>query len=429
LSEDNGAYVIAFDAALPADIAASNPELTTLRAGQRVLADGRAWDVASVVQAKLLAAQGELPRPPRLEGSFTVVDLRNSAGEVATLDTLDAQAVGWSTGRAVALSELALQGLKDDNEKTLKGQSLPCPNCGAALEVKLASTQSITCTQCASVVDVSKGVGADLAHYQQNNSGLNGAEPQLPLGSSGRLALGGEALDWQIVGFQERCDIPEAGDDETTYWREYLLFNRMAGFAFLVDSEEGWSWVKPLTGVPAVRGTQATWQGAAYEQRWRYGALVTWVQGEFYWRLQQGERADVTDYEGKGANSALRLSREATGSEVTWSAGSTLSADTIARAFGIKPEATAALQRDAGPISSGLGLGKALLIFVVIVVILLLFSRCSSGSSSSDCSEVRSTFGESSAEYRQCLNRQSSGGVRPGGGSFGGFSSGGGGHK
>jgi hypothetical protein len=280
-------------------------------------------------------------------------------------------------------------------------------------------------------VDVSKGAGADLAHYQQNNSGPSGAEPQLPLGSSGRLALGGAALDWQIVGFQERCDIPEAGDDETTYWREYLLYNRMAGFAFLVDSEEGWSWVKPLTGAPEVRGKQATWQGANYELRWRYGARVTWVQGEFYWRVQQGERAEVTDYEGKGANAALRLSREVTGSEVTWSAGATLAADLIAKAFGIQPEATAALQRDTGPISSGLGLGKALMIFFVIVVILLLVSRCSSssGSSSSDCNEVGSTFGESSAEYRQCLRRQSSGGVVPGGGSFGGYSSGGGGHK
>ena len=82
LSEDNGAYVLAFDAPLPADA----PQLAGLRAGQRVLADGRAWDVASVTEAKLLAAQGELPRPPQLERSFTVVDLRNSADEVATLE-------------------------------------------------------------------------------------------------------------------------------------------------------------------------------------------------------------------------------------------------------------------------------------------------------------------------------------------------------
>ena len=39
LSEDNGAYVIAFDGPQPSDA----PTMDGLRAGQRVLADGRAW--------------------------------------------------------------------------------------------------------------------------------------------------------------------------------------------------------------------------------------------------------------------------------------------------------------------------------------------------------------------------------------------------
>ena len=90
LSEDNGAYVIAFDAPRPADA----PAIDALRAGQRVQADGRAWDVASVVRAHLVAAEGELPRPPRLQGDFTVVDLRNPQGEVATLDASDAAQPG-----------------------------------------------------------------------------------------------------------------------------------------------------------------------------------------------------------------------------------------------------------------------------------------------------------------------------------------------
>ena len=424
LSEDNGAYVIAFDAALPADA----PKLDAMRAGHRVLADGRAWEVASVVQAKLIAAQGELPRPPRLQGSFAVVDLRNNAGEVATLDGSDPAQVSWSVGRAVTLSELAMQGLKDSSEKTLSARSLPCPNCGAALEVKLASTQSIACAQCHAVVDISKGAGADLTHYQQNNSGPSGATPQIPLGSNGTLELGGPPLPWQVVGYQERCDNPQSSEEETTYWREYLLYHREAGFAFLVDSNEGWSWVRPITGAPTVRGNSAQWQGVDYEQHWQYAAQVTWVQGEFYWRVRQGEQAEVTDYEGRGANAARRLSREATGSEVTWSAGQTLSAADVARAFAIAPEASAALQRDVAPLSSNAGVRKALILFVLAVFVIVLVARCSRD----DCDEVKSTFGAASAEYRQC-QRSSGGGIGSYGGnyggSYGGYSSGGGGHK
>ncbi len=421
LSEDNGAHVVAFDAPLPADA----PALEGLQAGQRVGADGRIWDVASVVRCRLLAAQGELPTPPRLEGEFVVVDLRNGAGEVATLDGSDPARVAWSVGRSVALSELALSGLKETSEKTLSGRTLQCPGCGAALEVKLATTQSITCTQCAAVVDVSAGIGAELKHFQQNNAGVSGAEPQIPLGSSGTLALGGAPLPWQVVGYQERCDIPDSSEDETSFWREYLLFNRTEGFAFLVDTNEGWSWVKPLTGVPTVRGDSAQWQGRNFKKKWAYAAKVTWVQGEFYWRVQRDERAHVTDYEGTGSGAAGRLSREQAGNEVTWSAGETLDATEVASAFGIAPAARAALQRDVAPVSFGVsGASKALLIFFVIVVLMILMAQCSSD----DCDDVRQTFGAASTEYQQC-QRNAAAGQRTSGGAFGGWTSGSGGHK
>ena len=425
LSEDNGAYVLSFDAPTPSDA----PSLGELRAGERRVIDGRGWSVASVVRAHLVAAQGELPSAPRLEGEFTVVDLRNEQGEVATLDDIDPAALHWSTGRSVALSTLALQGLRDVAEKTLGSRAIECPSCGAALEPKLASTKSLTCHQCQAVVDISAGVGADLSHYAQNNSGDGGMEPQIPLGSTGTLALGGAPLPWQVVGYQERCDLPAAGsDDEQTFWREYLLYHRTEGFAFLVDAQDGWSWVKPLTGVPQVRGEQATWQGAAYRHQYTYDAKVTWVLGEFYWRVRRDETATVSDYQGQGAASQKRLSREKTAGEVTWSGGETLPAATVADAFQLPPGQRAALQRDVVPLaasSAAAGLSRtAIIVLVVLVLVVMMISQCSSDR----CDDLRSAFGEASTEYQQCVRNRSSGGFRSGGGSFGGYSSGGG-HK
>ena len=428
LSEDNGRYVLAVDA--PLDGAA--PAATALRAGSQLTVAGQAWTVASVTAARLLAAQGEMPYAPNLTRGFVVSDLRNSRGEVGTLDYSEPGSPRWSVGKSVAITELAMTGLAEASEKTLKAKGLECPNCGAALEIKLSTTQSIVCHQCASVVDVSQGVGGDLAHYAQENRG----EPLIPLGSTGKLALTrGTVLPWQVVGYVERCEVPESSEDEQTFWREYLLYHRTEGFAFIVDAQDGWSWTAPITGVPDNAGGGVKFEGASYRKLYDYTGMVTYVLGEFYWQVTRNQRTFNTDYQGTGKDSTKRLNREATGSgdssEIVWSRGDTLSADQVMKAFGLAPDKAAALKRDALPtaLNSTSTVVKLIIWGIVIIVMLMLF-RCGSGGGSSNCDDTRATFGEASAEYRNCLNSNSSSGAyRTGGGSFGGFSSGGGGHK
>ena len=433
LSEDNGAYVLALDRPLNDRV----PQAGTLFPGQKALIDGRAWEVASVVQAHVHAAEGELPRPPQPAGpdhAFVIADLRNAQDEVGTLDYAEPARPHGSVGRAVRLAELQLAGLRGlGSEKTLAGRSIDCPSCGASLEIRLDSTRSVTCGQCRAVVDVSQGVGADLAHFAQNAV----TEPQIPLGTVGTLALGTpQPLPWQVIGYLERCDLPAPGsDDEQTFWREYLLYHPTEGFVFLVDTEEGWSWVRPLTGVPVVQGDRATWAGARHARRWHYRAKTVHVIGEFYWRLRRDEPVEVTDYEGEGPNRRRRLSREQTtgpgGGEITWSAGETLEVRAVAQAFGLDAQAGAALRRDAAPVAagakgSGLGCAGVIILILLILFVVLLIARCSEDR----CDEIRSTFGPASAEYQQCLARQrTSSGSGAYGGSWGSGGGGGGGHK
>ena len=420
LSEDNGRYVMAFDAATPPNL----PRLDDLRPGLAFTIDGRSWQVASVTMARTAAAQGELPFAPKLDGEYNIVDLRNAQDEVATLDLADPARPHWSVGRGAALEDLALTGLLEASEKTLTARGLTCPSCGTALEIKLATTQAIVCHQCQAVVDVSQGVGGDLAHYAQDTPRAGGGEPQLPLGATASLALGGPPKPWQVVGYAERCEIAEEADDESVFWREYLLYNRNEGFAFLVDSEDGWSWAVPLTGAPQTSGDTAQWRGDSYRKLYAYSGQITYVLGEFYWKLERGQRTANIDY----AAGAKRLNREQAGTEVTWSAGQTMDATVIAAAFKLPGAAGAALAREASPISfdrSSSSVARTLIIaVVVIIVIVVMLKDCSR----SNCDELRATFGEASNEYRQC-QRSGSSGARTSGGSFGGGFGGGGGHK
>jgi len=430
LSEDNGRYVIAFDAPLTTPL----PPPEQLRPGAPLSVNGQSWTVGSVVAARLIAAEGELPKRPNLEHGFVVADLRSSRGEVGTVDYTDPARPGWSVGNSVALSGLALTGLREGSEKTLAGRSVQCPSCGAALAVKLATTQSIVCTQCRAVIDLTSqqqgGIGGALAHYAQSH----GSEPQIPLGSIGTLALGSaEPLSWQVVGYVERCEVAEGDDDEQTFWREYLLYHRNVGFAFLVDAEDGWSWSAPITGAPQSFGDSVKHEGVLYRKLYDYVGKVTFVLGEFYWRLARDERTANTDYVGTGAAASKRLNREETrgeGSrEVVWSAGEALSADTVLNAFRLAPDKRAALQRDALPTTFKASLLAKIFFWMFVVAVVLMLFRCGSSGGPGDCSETRNTFGAASQEYQNCLNSQRSGSSsRSGGGSFGGFSTGGG-HK
>ncbi len=431
LSEDNGRYVFAFDAALPGAAASAfgNPAtsraaLDALQAGQRLRLGDREWSVASVVQARVAAAEGELPQAPTLDVPTTVVDLRSDLGEVATL-AADGRTVSWSVGRGVELAALQLRQLRADDAKTASTQAAPCPSCGTPLQVKLDTTKSITCAACKAIVDVSQGVGGQLSHVNQSSRTLGRlAQPLIPLGATAMLELGSTKTAWQAVGYMVRRVEPELGDDPEPPWSEYLLYSRGVGFAFLVNGEDGWSWAIPITGVPKPRGDHAQWQGRLYDRRYDYNAETIFVLGEFYWQVKRNQRSHNTDY----AHKDWRLNREQQNQEVTWSDGRTLQARPLLSAFGVSPSTVAdpLAGLDTQPFSaSAFNLKHIIMIIVVLVFLFVLLRSCSTDR----CDSTRQTYGASSIEYQQCLRRSGgSSGVRSGGGSWGG-SSGGGGHK
>jgi uncharacterized membrane protein YgcG len=453
LSEDNGRYVLAFER--PLDAA---PEARALTVGAAQSIEGQVYNVASVTTATLIAAQGELPSPPVTDRSFSVADLRNTRGEVGTLDYSDAAAPRWSVGSSVQLADLRMTGLADTSqasEKTLVARNLACPSCGAAMQITLASTLSIACAQCKAVVDVSAlpsnangNAAAALAHYAQDNPQVDGGAPLIPLGTVGRIAFTTATvsppapLSWQVVGYVERCEVETSADEDQVFWREYLLYHRTAGFTFLIDADDGWSWVAPITGVPERFGDSVKLGGVLYRKLYSYSGKVTYVLGEFYWRLQRDQTTHNIDYRGDSAAPTRRLNREQTttdgGQEVVWSAGATLSADAVRAAFRLPTDQLARLERDPTPLTGSGSLSRKLIFVVLVFLLLLMLLRCGgSNSDNSNCADALSTFGPASQEYQSCAANARSGSSASGGygggwgtsgGSYGGYSTGGG-HK
>ena len=395
LAEDNGAYVFAF----PTDNKSELPPAERFVVGANTAINGKPFSVASNLQAVLISAQGELPKLPPLGEKFTVVELRGD-NDVLSIDygTSPPQV---SRGTAVQLDDLQLKGLKDASVKEEKGRQFNCPHCGAPVTVTLSTSKSITCGSCNSLIDLSAGIGGELKSAEQDEP----IQPLIPLGTLGEL----QGSQWQVVGFQHRMGVAP-GDDEHFGWSEYLLYNQKKGFSFLVDSEEGWSLVRPTTGAPKWAGgnaSSATYLGTPFQLKYSYDAETNYVCGEFYWLVQRGQKTFNRDF----ANGKRLLSQEQSGTEVVWSVGDQLASDVVAKAFGLEGKKDLLERDDVAPFSAAPSMGITSIIVLVVVLLLLsaLLSRCSS------CDP-------------QVENCSSSSGYRSTGGSYGGYS-GGGGHK
>ncbi|HQY39842.1 MAG TPA: DUF4178 domain-containing protein [Giesbergeria sp.] len=387
LGEDNGSYVFT----RPMDPGRELPEASRFRVGSTTAINGKPYSVAFSGQASLISAQGELPKLPPLGQPFDMVELRSEDGEVLSID-YGHQPPHVERGKSVLLEDLQLQGLKDESAKDEKGRQFNCPHCGAPVQVQLSTTKSITCGSCASIIDLSSGVGGELRSAEQDDP----VRPIIPLGSKGQL----QGVQWQVVGFQHRMG-QEPGDDEQFGWSEYLLYNQKRGFAFLVDAEDGWSMVRPTTGAPQVgsTGRTAKYLGTTYQLKYSYEAETTYVLGEFYWQVERGQKTSNRDF----ASAKGLLSMEQSKNELTWSAGDKLASDTVVKAFKLDDKKDLLQRDDPGPFvaAKGLGCGTLILIAVVLIILLVLLSNCSGSPG---------------------------GGYRSSSGSFGGFSTGGG-HK
>ncbi|MET0507441.1 MAG: DUF4178 domain-containing protein [Burkholderiaceae bacterium] len=329
LSEDNGQYVVTSPVA-----AQTVPRFDELGPGQPLRLMGVDYMVANRTRATVIAGRGELPFVVGSGYAAEVVDLRDARGGFATLDYSDylvgadegpIQAMLY-VGRAVTLDALKLDGLRETLERTVATEPFSCPACGAPVQASLSSTRAITCAACASVIDLSAGVGGRLEFVRQAAR----VKPTIAVGSTGRL----DGTTWTVVGFQRRRG---EVDDESFEWDEYLLHESNQGFRFLIHDRGHWSFAQVLQRHVATRqgpGLRpvAVLDGVEFDHFAGYRAGVGYVEGEFYWQVRQGDTTVNAEFVAPPRG----LSRETSGDEVTWTEARYLPSEEVARAFGLK---------------------------------------------------------------------------------------------
>jgi hypothetical protein len=245
-------------------------------------------------------------------------------------------------------------------------RALNCPNCGGPVTLRAAGyTVTLVCPHCGSTLDATD---PDFTIIEQAAKALR--RPEIALGTRGTLA----GAEWEAVGYMERASA-DGG------WSEYLLFNPYLGYRFLIDDGENFSLGELLDRVPEERdaGSVTLNERIYRETEALYEARVTFVVGEFYWRVRVGESVLVRDYAGPGGRS---LSTEKNDQERSWTVISKLRAAEIANAFGVdrRPTRHAGVSPPAGGSADLDRLKQALRVAMYAIVGLIVASLfgCSS---------------------------------------------------
>jgi hypothetical protein len=116
------------------------------------------------------------------------------------------------------------------------------------------------------------------------------AHPIIPLGRVGTL----RGTEYTVIGFLRRS---VTYDNENFYWSEYLLYQPRLGFRWLIHSDTHWSIGEPLSpGAVNVQSNKLVWKGRTFKMFQQATATVRQVLGEFYWKVEVGERVYGRDF-------------------------------------------------------------------------------------------------------------------------------------
>ena len=254
--------------------------------------------VAELGQAAYAAAEGEIPFLLKPGTEYGYADLAGPGGEFATLDFSEARPrfyCGWE----VPLAELhVVSAGSPERIQQVKAVRLGCPKCGGSVDLRAPDkSERVVCPHCGSLLDCTQGALAFLQALSRDK-----ISPLIPLGATAEF----EKVKLVVIGFVVRsCKI----EGTNYHWHEYLLYDPGLGFRWLVHSDKHWTYVQPVApglvrdfkrnvefhiGRHIARDVE--FRGRRYKRFQDAQAVVEYVMGEFYWKVEVGETVLASDF-------------------------------------------------------------------------------------------------------------------------------------
>ena len=364
LAEAQGKFYLTFYQPLPQGT--QLPSFESLQLGQSlpIIPNSVPLMVTEKGTATAVAADGEIPYKLEPNERSNYADLSGTGNAFGTIDY--SMNPPWIfVGQQVTLAEIGLGDAKSVKREAQKvaAKGMGCPNCAAPLTLTAPDkAERVACPYCNSLLDVNKG---NLTWLKSLAPKPDAPQFVLPIGAEGTFK---DDTKFKVIGAVVRSVTIEG---ISYFWHEYLLYNPMIGFRWLIHSDNHWNFVEPVNPADVVSsGTSVSFNGKNFRIFQDAPAVVEFVQGEFYWRVEQGETVRAVDF----VNAPLMLSQEITNNEMNWSVGVYMTNAEIEKAFNIadlpKPWSVAPNQPFTGGFYIKYGLAMLALLFIVAVFML-----------------------------------------------------------
>ena len=322
LAEAQGRFYITFQYPIPEGV--QLPSFDQIQLGQQV--PGLPWPtplmVAETGRATALGAKGEIPYLLTPGETYYYADLSGANAAFGTLDYNQTPPLIF-LGQQVTLADLGITTTRTPEraERRVGAAQVSCPHCGGPLELRAPDkTERVTCPNCNSLLDVNQGQLQFLKALEKPSF-----QPSIPIGTTGNVPEGKMTL----IGAMSRSVTIEG---TTYFWSEYLLYNPQIGFRWLVQSDDQWNYVRAVPpGEVTESGDSAKYNGQYYRRFQDALCNVECVLGEFYWKVQAGEKVRGVDY----VRPPHMLSKEVSTNEINWSLGTYVPVKQIEKDFAV----------------------------------------------------------------------------------------------
>jgi hypothetical protein len=327
LAEAQGRFLLTFPTATKALV----PPYEALQPGQPLdLGEQGRFAIQEASEARVAGAEGEIPWRVTLHETFRFADLGGPNGAFATLDYSEQPPLLY-LGREVPFKDLHLHGVDaPPPTATRRDLALNCPNCASPLKLRAPDeSERVACPSCNALLDCKGGKLTFLHSLKQPHAAM-----AIPLGQEGTLR--GQKV--VCAGHMVRaCSV-----DGVEYpWGEYLLLTKAHGHLWLVESEGHWSLAEAIHVGDAPAGEaharSFSWKGSSYRRFQDVTAGVRGVWGEFPWKVELGEQADIAEWVSAPTSLSLEVQKhKGGGSEANWTLSTYLEPAEVQAAFGLK---------------------------------------------------------------------------------------------